>query len=155
MRMRIGMAIVAALLVAAALTPGADAREGRWSWHVSAGAISQGSVGFTGAVWAGSPTFEELFLRGGLTLGGGGSTAVDAGVVYLLTPVAPKLVARFPNLDPYVAAALTLDTQDARTRTGIYVGGGATYRLTDRAWGWGELRLGSRPGLVVGLGVSF
>lgn len=153
MRMRIGLAIAAALLVAVALAPGADAREGRWSWHMSAGAISQEGVGITGAIWAGSPTFEELFLRGGLTVSGAGSTAVDAGVVYLLTPVAPRLVARFPNLDPYVAAALTLDTRDART--GIYVGGGATYRLTDRAWGWGELRLGSGPGLVVGLGFSF
>lgn len=152
-RTRIGVAIAAGLLVALALAPGVDAREGGWSWHMSAGAISQGGAGFTGAVWAGSPTFEELFLRGGLTLAGG-KTVVDAGVAYLLTPAAPNLAARFPNLDPYVSAALTLGTKGEGL--GLYAGGGATYRLADRTWGWGELRLGgSGLGIVVGLGVSF
>ena len=152
MRTRIGVALAAGLLVALLMASGVDAQEGRWSWHASVGAVASKGVRFTGAVWAGSPTFEELFLRGGLTLGGD-TLDLDAGVVYLLTPVVPNLAARYPNLDPYVAAALTLDTEDGKP--GVYAGAGATYRLADRTWGWGELRLGSTSGVVVGVGMSF
>lgn len=143
-------------LVAAAAVLPAPALAAGWTWHLSAGAISTNQVGFTGALWAGSPTFEELFLRGGVTLDGE-ATIVDGGVAYLLTPALPGLAVRFPDLDPYVAAMLTYrtgaGTADA-ARSGMYAGVGGTYRLAERTWAWGELRLGSGLGIVVGLGVS-
>lgn len=150
-RGRVGLFVCIALAAVLGTPAVAAAGDGAWSWHLSAGAVSKAGAAFTGTVWAGSPTFEELFLRMGITTGGS-STAVEAGVAYVLTPLAPSLAARFPDLDPYLAAAMTVDLADGRI--GAYGGAGATFRVADRTWAWGEVRLGSSTALVIGLGVS-
>jgi len=151
LRRTLGVALASALALAVVLAPQAAAQGSAWSWHLSAGAVSADRIGFTGAVWAGSPAFEELFIRAGMTAIED-RTVLEGGVVYLLTPVAPDLVTRFPALDPYVAAMLTHESGEG---VGLYAGVGGTYRLAPRTWGWGELRLGQGLGIVVGLGVSF
>ncbi len=151
LRRWVGVALASALALAVMPAPQAAAQSGAWSWHLSAGAVSADRLGFTGALWAGSPVFEELFIRAGLTAIGG-RTILDGGIVYLLTPVAPNLGARFPNLDPYVAAMLA---HESGMGMGLYAAAGGTYRLAPRTWGWSELRFGQGLGIVVGLGFSF
>ncbi|WP_324716220.1 hypothetical protein U7230_12780 [Carboxydochorda subterranea] len=152
-------ALLAGGLVAVVLlfSPAAAlAQESRWDWHLSAG-LGPGDPGVAvaGEVWAGVPSVDELFLRAGLTAPGGGAMVVDVGAAYLLSPLLPGLASRYPELDPYLHAAVTLRSGSgaAGSQVNFMGGGGVTYRFSERAWAWGELRVGT-PVILLGAGIT-
>ena len=142
-------ALAACLTVAWA---GGPAMAQRWTWHLSGG-IGLGGQQGTGAVlagWGGVPSASQLFVRLGLHLGGHDATG-EAGAAYFfpLGSLSPELAARYPALDPFVGAGLTVGN-----RTNAFAALGATYGLSERHWFWGELRVGGPHAVVLGLGLT-
>ncbi|HEY8486067.1 MAG TPA: hypothetical protein VIL11_01610 [Limnochordales bacterium] len=155
------VALAAAGMVAgAAALPGvratAQAQSRTWTWH---GSVGMGLGGSRAAAvltaWAGVPSLPPLFLRAGAALGArqADQATVELGLAYFFSPgqVLPWLAQRLPGLDPFGAVAIMLGP-DANA---LYGAVGGTYAMGERSWFWGELRVGSPPTVVLGLGLSF